>query len=161
MKLLPSQHVLCTPYNQLCTSLQSHVLWVHVCEAVTCHLHFWQNDDHVLCATVVTQGWNGYRNKSQHRKLTMENKSLPLFLPGLEPATFKSLLRCSITELFPLPCLHCWTSHLRSPSCELVHVYMSLLNAACNLQGFIVTVYLSQNMFPVCHHMHTGLFIWL
>ena len=33
-------------------------------------------------------GRNGYRNKSQHRKLTLEKKSLPPLLPGLEPATF-------------------------------------------------------------------------
>ena len=24
--------------------------------AVTCHLHFWQNDQDLLCATVVTRG---------------------------------------------------------------------------------------------------------
>ena len=34
---------------QLCTSLQccfvsSHTRRVHVCSCVTCHLHFWQND---------------------------------------------------------------------------------------------------------------------
>ena len=46
--------------------------------AVTCHLHFWQNDRGLLCATAVAQGWNGYRNKSQHRKLTLEKKILPL-----------------------------------------------------------------------------------
>ena len=36
---------------------------VHVCLAVTCHLHFWQNDQDLLCATAVTWGWNGYQNK--------------------------------------------------------------------------------------------------
>ena len=45
--------------------------------AVTCHLHFWQNDWDFLRATVVTRGWNGYRNKSQHRKSTLEKKILP------------------------------------------------------------------------------------
>ena len=35
-KLLPSQRVQCTPY--------SHIHKVHVCLAVTCQLHFWQND---------------------------------------------------------------------------------------------------------------------
>ena len=29
---------------------------MHACLAVTCHLHFWQNDRDLLCATVVTQG---------------------------------------------------------------------------------------------------------
>ena len=38
----------------------------------------------------VTRGWNGYWNKSQHRKLTLEKKVLPLLLPGLEPGTFRS-----------------------------------------------------------------------
>ena len=33
-------------------------------------------------------GWNGYWNKSQHRKLTMEKKCLPPLLQGLKPAVF-------------------------------------------------------------------------
>ena len=45
-----------------------HIRKVYACLAVTCHLHFWQNDRDFLRATVVTRGWNGYRNKSQHRK---------------------------------------------------------------------------------------------
>ena len=40
-----------------------------MCLAVTCHLHFWQNDSDLLRATAVTRGWNRYRNKSQHRNL--------------------------------------------------------------------------------------------
>ena len=48
-----------------------------------------------LRATAVIRGWNGYRNKSQHRKLTLEKKSLPPLLPGLEPATFWSRVRRS------------------------------------------------------------------
>ena len=45
---------------QPCTSLQrhfiqSHICSMHVCLAVTCHLHFWQNDQDLVCATVVTQ----------------------------------------------------------------------------------------------------------
>ena len=58
--------------------------------AVTCHLHFWQNDQDLLRATAVTRGWNGYRNKSQHRKLTLEKKILLQLLLGLEPGTFRS-----------------------------------------------------------------------
>ena len=46
--------------------MQSHIRKVYACLAVTCHLHFWQNDRDLLRATVVTRGWNGYRNKSQH-----------------------------------------------------------------------------------------------
>ena len=46
-----------------------------LCLAVTCRLHFWQNDRGLLRATAVTRGWNGYRNKSQHRKLILEKKT--------------------------------------------------------------------------------------
>ena len=66
-----------------------------MCLAVTCHLHVWQNDRDHLRATAVTQvggggggGGDVYRNKSQHRKLTPEKR-------GLEPATFRSLVRRS------------------------------------------------------------------
>ena len=57
---------------QPCTSLhshfiQSHISRVHVCLAVTCHLHLWQNDRGLLRATAVTRGWNGYRNKSAQK----------------------------------------------------------------------------------------------
>ena len=71
--------------------------------AVTCHLHFWQNDRDFLRATVVTRGWNGYRNKSQHRKSTLENKILPPFQQGFEPATFQSRVRCSNHWAIPAP----------------------------------------------------------
>ena len=67
---------------------------VHACLAVTCHLRFWQNDRDLLRATAVTQGWNGYRNKSQHRKLTLEKKILPPLLQGFKPMTFQSRVWC-------------------------------------------------------------------
>ena len=52
---------------QPCTSLQCHFIQsntgsVHVCLAVTCHLHFWHNDQDLLHATAVTWGWNRYSN---------------------------------------------------------------------------------------------------
>ena len=59
-----------------CHFIQSHIGRVYACLAVTCHLHFWQNDGDLLHATAVTRGWNGYRNKSQHRKLTLEKNLL-------------------------------------------------------------------------------------
>ena len=67
---------------------KSHIRKVYACLAVTCHLHLWQNDRDFLRATVVTRGWNGYRNKSQHRESTLEKKILPPFKQGFEPATF-------------------------------------------------------------------------
>ena len=82
---------------------KSHIRKVYACLAVTCHLHFWQNDQDFLRATVVTRGWNGYRNKSQHRKSTLEKKILPPFQQGLEPATFQSRVRCSNHWAIPAP----------------------------------------------------------
>ena len=49
----------------------------------------------LLHDTAVTQGWNGYRTKSQHRKFTLENKiHLPL-LQGFKPVTFWSWVQHS------------------------------------------------------------------
>ena len=75
-----------------CHLMQSHICGVHVCLAVTCHLHLWQNGQDLLCATGVTQGWKRYPNKSQHRKLTLEKKITPPLLLGLKPVTFQSLV---------------------------------------------------------------------
>ena len=36
-----------------------------VCIAVTCLLRIWQNDRDLVCATMVTRGWNGYRKRSE------------------------------------------------------------------------------------------------
>ena len=80
-----------------------HIRKVYACLAVTCHLHFWQNDRDFLRATVVTRGWNGYRNKSQHRKSTLEKKILPPFQQGFAPATFQSRVRCANHLAVPAP----------------------------------------------------------
>ena len=104
MNLLPSRRFLCIPYNRApCHFMQSHIRKVYVCLAVTCHLHFWRNDRDLLRATAVTQGWNGYRNKSQRRKLTLEKKILPLLLQRFEPATFRSRVRRSNHWAIPAP----------------------------------------------------------
>ena len=104
MKPLPSRRVLCTPYNHAPFHfMQSHMRKVYVWLAVTCHLHFWQDDRYLLRATAVTRGWNGYRNRSQHRKLTLEKKNLPPLPQGFEPATFQSRVRCSNHWAIPAP----------------------------------------------------------
>ena len=87
---------------------------MYACLAVTCHLHFWQNDRDFLRATVVTRGWNGYRNKSQHRKSTLEKKILPPFQQGFEPATFQSRVRCSN---------HYWVNDI-----SIFYIYIFFLN---------------------------------
>ena len=58
---------------------------MYACLAVTCHLHFWQNDRDFLRATVVTRGWNGYRNKSQHRKKPLRSYSALIRIVGQSP----------------------------------------------------------------------------
>ena len=99
-----SAQVLCTPYNHApCHFMQSHIRKVYACLAVTCHLHFWQNDLDLLHATAVTRGWNGYRNKSQHRKSALEKKILLPLQFGFEPATFQSRVRRSNHWAIPAP----------------------------------------------------------
>ena len=73
---------------------------VHAYLAVTGQLHFWQNDRGLLHATAVTQGWNGYWNKSQHRKMTPEKK---IRLQGFKPTTFWSRVRHSNHWAIPAP----------------------------------------------------------
>ena len=74
-----------------------------LCLAVTCHLHFWQNDWDLVHAAAVTWGWTWYQNKSQHRRLTPEKKLLPPLLPGLEPGPFVSRVRRSNHWAIPAP----------------------------------------------------------
>ena len=115
MKLLPSRRVLCTPYNHApCHFMQSHIRKVHAYLAVTCHLHFWQNDRGLLRATAATRGWNGYRCKSQHRTFTPENNILLLLLQGFAPVTFRSRVRrCNhwAIPVIPVFLLHNRNSH--------------------------------------------------
>ena len=120
IKLLPSRRVLCTPYNHApCHFMQSHICKVYACFAVTCHLHFWQHDQGLLRATAVTRGWNGYRNKSQHRKLTLEKQILLLLLQGFKPVTFRSRVRRSNHWAIPAP-------EINSLSIFLFYYFLSL-----------------------------------
>ncbi len=77
MKLLPSRRKFCVHHTTMLhvTSCKATYVRCMCVLAVTCHLHFWQSDWGLLRATAVTRGWNGYRNKSQHRKLTLEKFS--------------------------------------------------------------------------------------
>ena len=89
-------------YNHApCHFIQSHIRKVRAYLAVTWHLHVWQNDRGLLRATAVTRGGTD-TEISQHRKLTLEKKILPPLLQEFEPATFRSRVRRSTTELSPL-----------------------------------------------------------
>ena len=99
-----SVQVLYTPYNHTpCHFMQSHIRKVYACLAVTCHLHLRQNDQDLLCVTVVTRGWNEYRSKSQNRKLTLGKKILLPLLQGFEPVTFQPWVRHSNHWAIPAP----------------------------------------------------------
>ena len=58
-----------------CHFIQSHIGRLHVCLGVTCHLHFWQNDLDLLCATVVTQG--GTDNEIRAQKVDPGEENSP------------------------------------------------------------------------------------
>ena len=117
-----------------CHFMQSHIRKVYACLAVTCHLRFWQNDRGLLRATAVTRGWNGYRNKSQHRKLTLEKNILPPLLQGFKPATFRSRVRRSnhwaIPALFMMLLLIQSTEHAIVGN--LFNVYFFFLHVLCS-----------------------------
>ena len=83
--------------------IQSHMCKMTMCSAVTCHLHFEQSDQTLLRATVVRQGWNGYRSKSQRSKFSLEKKILLPLLRGLEHVTFQSQVWCSNHLAIPAP----------------------------------------------------------
>ena len=136
IKLLPSQRILCTLYNHApCHFMQSHICKGHACLAVTCDRHFWQNDQDILCAAAVTWGWNGYRNKNQHRKLTQEKKILPPLLPGLKPTTFQSWVQHSSHCAIPTPHPVCSLSSMLYPVREeerlKLTVYLCVASALC------------------------------
>ena len=86
--------------------LGSRLLCVLRC---TCHLHFWQNDWGLLCATVVTQGWNGYRNKSSDAHflcspvIHLTKTQNQLFQPKLGPL-INIVLVVACPSVFSLQC---------------------------------------------------------
>ena len=69
-------HIMCILYIHapVYSVIQSHIHMVDVCSAAACHLHFWQNDGGYFLCYCSNMEWNAYRNKSQHRKLTLEKK---------------------------------------------------------------------------------------
>jgi len=102
------------PCNSLqCHFIQSHLRRVHARLALTCHLHFRQNDQNLLHATAVTRvgtdteeseqkvDLGGKKEKKKERKKRRKKREeiLPPLLPGLEPENFRSrgcTLRMSI-----------------------------------------------------------------
>ena len=91
-----SAQVLCTPYNRApCHFTQSHIRQVYACLAVTCYLHFWQNDRDLLRATAVTRGGRDIEIRVSAESRPWRRKFSPPLLQGFEPATFQSRIRRS------------------------------------------------------------------
>ena len=98
-----------TTMHHITSLMHIHIRKVHACLAVISHLHVCQKMTgsflflfflffiHFFwCTTAVTGRWNGYRSKSQRRRLTLEKKkNLPPLLPELEPEIFGSRVRNS------------------------------------------------------------------
>ena len=76
---------------------------MRVCLAVTCHLHFWQNDRNLLRDTAVTGVWNGYQNGSEHRKLTWRRNFSRRSCAGSIPGPLDYESDALTIELFPRP----------------------------------------------------------
>ena len=73
-----------------CHFMQNHKHWVHARFTVTSHPPFWQNDRDLLHDAVVTQGWNGHWNETQHikqpwRRKFSHNSCQDLNLPPFNP----------------------------------------------------------------------------
>ena len=99
-----SRRILCTPYKHApCHFIQSHIRKVHASLAVTCHLHFWQNDRGLLRATAVTRGWNGYRIRVSTESWPWRRKFSRRSSRDSNPRPFDHESGALTTELSPLP----------------------------------------------------------
>ena len=79
-----SAQVLCTPYNHApCHFMQSHIRKVYACLAVTCHLHFWQNDRDLLRATAVTRGFERIPKLESAQKVELGEENSPAAPAGI------------------------------------------------------------------------------
>ena len=143
-----------------CTSLQSlhskppEKCRVYACLAIICHLHVWQNDRDLSRATAVTRGRNGYWNKSQHRKSTLEKKISYCSCRDSNPGPFDHESEALITELsplldctFPAPCF-CTSLYL----CQFFQIFLENLSRLKSLFfSSIALIYNSLSLFIFSH----------
>ena len=109
MKLLPFRRVLCTPCNHTpCHFMQSHIRKVYACLAVTCHLHFWQNDQGILRATAVNIKITS-RTCRFETGIYLQLPNFKLRLISWERVTYSILFHKVIKVLFPLSLSHALT----------------------------------------------------
>ena len=104
MKLLSSGRVLCTPYNYApCHFMQSHIRKVHACLAVTCHLHFWQDDQNSLRTTAVARGGTDTKIRVSTESWPWRRKFSRRSCKDSSPRSFNRESGALTTELSPLP----------------------------------------------------------
>ena len=127
-----SAQVLCTPYNHAPSHfMQSHIRKVYACLAVTCHLHFWQNDRDLLRAAAVTRGWNGYRNKVSTESRPWRRKFSRRSCRDSNPRPFSHDSGAPTTELFP---------RVRVPAeCECMCLHQSVCGTVCTRSNGLLT----------------------
>ena len=120
------------------TSLHAnpHMYGVHVfsCNLSPALLAEWLGSFTCYC---VTRGWNVYWNKSQHRKLTLEKKILPLLLPELVPETFRSRVRHANHWVTPLPVL-CVCEHRPLAPNIILSLRVCVTRTSCDTCGYWV-----------------------
>ena len=104
--------------TQPCTGLQCHFIRSHANILPPALMAEWPGS--FLHTTAVTWGCNGYRNKSQHRQLTVGKKILPLLLPGLEPETFWSRSQVQCPSACFYACVPCACPLCMCPSARLL-----------------------------------------
>ena len=57
---------------------------VYACLDVTCHLHYWQNDQGLLSATAETQGWNRHQTRESAHKVNSGKEHSPTARGGIQ-----------------------------------------------------------------------------
>ena len=62
----------------------SHICKVYACLAVTCHLHFWQNDRDLLHATEVTWGVERIPKYESAQKVNPGEENSPTTPAGIQ-----------------------------------------------------------------------------
>ena len=102
MKLLQSRRKFCVHHTTLHHITSCKATYVRRMGSFTCY-----------CGNT---GWNGYPNKSQYRKSTLEKTILPPLLQGFEPATFQSRVRRSNHWAIPAHVCHPSRGHPSWPS---------------------------------------------
>ena len=105
-----------TMRHMSCHFMQSHIRRVHAYLGVTCHLHLWQNDLHLLRGTdieirVSTESWPWKRTFSR-RSCRDSN-----------PRPFDHESGALTTELFPLPRLRLLDFHWPSRDKQQINAY--------------------------------------